>query len=187
MENLLLSALSSLSLARWEGFVSGTSLSPMRGIFSVHPSFSVSVVHTIHPSEGFLCLVSRSALLGNPSGGKLVYPQNFLNIFQDVTLSSWCLTSCCMRPSTMGMTNPGSTPGTMDQYVDFNKIPMGFKCTLMSEKHDFRQQRDHAILCDLPKATLQLVLSRHFRDERTRVQKAYLIRSVSSICNEQQR
>lgn len=101
-------------------------------------------------------------------------------------LSSWYLTSCYVRPSTMGMTNPGSTPGTTNQCVDFNKIPMGFVCTSKSEKHYFGQQRDHAILCDLPKETLQLVLSPHFRDERTRVQNACMICSISYVCSKQQ-
>lgn len=48
MESLLLSALGSLSLARYEGFVSQRSLSPIARDVSLHQPFSASVVHATH-------------------------------------------------------------------------------------------------------------------------------------------
>lgn len=146
MENMLLSALISLSLARWEGFASWVSLSPTLGIYSVDPPFSESATFTIDVTKGSLC----TGLLRSPAVQDPLALELSTHIFRCNAFMS--MSDACSSRSLW-------FSDATNENVGFNKIPKHFKCTLKLVRLYFRQQGDCVLPRDLPTDLSQSVSS----------------------------
>lgn len=146
MENMLLSALTSLRLARQEGFASWVSLSPTLGSYSVDLPFSESATPTVDVAKGSLC----TGLLRNPAAqdplalelSTLIFRRNAFVSVSDA------YNSRSLRIS-----------GAADENIDINKIPTHFRCTLKSVRLYFRQRGDRVVPRCLPTDPSQSVSS----------------------------